>query len=162
MDTNASSKTLTEQEAKEQRKKIDDAKKNSNVAQQKVRELNHFVENLRSQRERFRESLNNLNTKLREKDKEIAKLTDTFEKGSARMAERKLRAARLKKEIRVAEKHFHTNVDMCRTVNKSAVYGAKEVTTNYTSSCLAAERGYDCKPGSTYGHVAQTMARSFF
>lgn len=160
--TESKEQSLSEKEAKEQRKKVDAAKKSSNVSQQKVRELTHFVDNLRSQRARFEESARNLKEKLAAKDKEIADLTAVYNETHANMVDRKAHAARLKQEIRNAEKTFASNIEMCRKVAKKTDFGNKDVTARYTSKCMAAERGYDCKPGSTHGHLSKTLSRTFF
>jgi len=153
---------LSEEQSRELQEKLRDAQKNAHVSQQKVNELHHFVNNLRGTRARYMESLDRRRREMKEKNEEIANLQAEFDKCVERLTERKSRARKIRKEIRNAERAFSDTIKMTRSVTNLASYGCKEIQTNHTSAEMAAERGYDCKPGSTYGHLAKTMSRSFF
>lgn len=155
-------KLLNDAERKELGAKLKQAKKNAHVSQQKVRELTSFVDRLKTNKEKSLESLAAKKRALEEKDKEIAKLDDMYDKTTTRLKERKELSSRLKKEIRNAEMLFMRNIKSIKSINTKAEYENKEATTNYTSKNLAADRGYDCKPGSTHGHISSTVKRSFF
>jgi len=143
-------KPLTDQEAAELNQKLAAAKKNSNVQQQKVKELNAIVDRLRAQRQKSLESIAIKNKKLEEKDREIKELTALYEKTNARLQERKALRDRLTKELAIADETFGQIIQTVKKVNKKSEYGNKEVTTNYTSQMLSSQRGYNCKPGSTF------------
>lgn len=144
------SKPLTDQELVELNQKLAAAKKNSNVQQQKVKELTSFVDNLRSKRQKSLENIAIKNKKLEEKDKEIKDLTELYEKTNARLEERKALRDRLTKELAIADEHFGQIIQTVKKVSKKSGYDNKEVTTNYVSKMLSSERGYNCKPGSTF------------
>merc|ERR1712133_208822 len=105
---------------KELNKKLAEAKKNSNVQQQKVKELNSFVDRLRNNRQKAIESIATKKKKLEEKDKEIKDLSDLYEKTLARLEERKALAKRLTSELKIADESFAQVIKSVRSVNKKA------------------------------------------
>jgi len=156
--------TLSKEEQEELQAKLKEGAKNAQIFQNKVKYLQETVVNMMKRKAVAEEELIREKKTLKQKSEELDYMKKRLQETSDRLDASKKKAAHLRKLIKDTEGTFNDLIGSTRTLQTTAAYRCKEVETNHTGNELAAQRGYDCKAGSTMtvSAMKQATPRGFF
>lgn len=153
---------MTKEEEEQLQERLKAASKNTQVFQNKVRDLNNMVDHMMKRKENAEEELARKMKQLAEVTEHLNGIKGRYNATRERLASNQQKAKTLRKLIAESEETFSGMVRRTRSLNSLTLYKTKETETNLVGRDLEADRGYTCKKGSTFGHLAAISAKSFF
>merc|ERR1711959_502130 len=127
-----------------------------------VRDLNDSVDNVMKRKKDADENLVRKKIELRELKEKLDRISTRYRNTHERLQDNRKKAETLRKLIKDSENEFGSMIRRTKSLNSLSLYKGKETETNLVAGDLAAARGYTCKAGSTFGHIARISAKSFF
>jgi len=154
--------TMSKEEEEQLQERLKAASKNTQIFQNKVRDLNDSVNAVMKRKKDAQEALVRRKNEMKELEEKLAGIHTRYQNTSDRLALNRKKAESLRKLIKSSEGEFSSMIRRTKSLNALSLYKGKETETNLVAGDLAAERGYTCKSGSTFGHIASISAKSFF
>lgn len=162
MDEASLAKMAEEPTEAELQERLKMASKNAAIFQNKVRDLNDTVDSVMARKKHSEEELLRQKKKLAELQEHLGTIEARYAVTKERLETNKRKHAEVRKLIKDSEQSFVSVITRTRSLSALSSYKGKETETNLVAGDLQADRGYSCKKGSTFGHIANITSKSYF